>query len=109
MLASNLDQVLKFENKDSITSDGTYYYAAIQDIGLFKIKIGEDGKNGEVIASNQNFSKTIVSLMYLNGKLYLRARVNPTKNRIKEKLPFLVINPETLKVIIPPTTPNGPI
>jgi hypothetical protein len=30
-------------------------------------------------------------------------------NKNRDKLPFHVINPETLKVIKPPTTPNGPI
>jgi hypothetical protein len=64
--------------------------------GLFKIKITE-GEFGKVLLQNKKLAnKYMLSIVYLNGKLYVKSRMEPTKNSSKQVVDFLVLDPNTL-------------
>jgi hypothetical protein len=63
-----------------------------EGLGLLKMSTGIQGSMvGQVFQHKKDYlSDQQVSIMYLNGKLYLRAEANKPK-------PFVRINPETLE------------
>ena len=63
---------------------------------MFKIKITE-GEFGKVLLENKKFAKSMMySIVYLNGKLYVKSRMSHTKNSSKQIVDVLVLDPNTL-------------
>jgi len=59
--------------------------------GLFKLRYKE-GMPGSLLLANKTFNHPLMSLMYFDGKLYLRSEtIKPA--------PFVMIDPDTLEEI----------
>ena len=94
--------------EDSCVTDGKFFYFFKEGEGIFKVSIKPDGEPGEVASFTKKFRNARLSMAYLNGKIYLRSRIERTKDASKINVPFHVMDPETLNIKRSPSRGPAP-
>jgi len=73
-------------------------YAYDSNNGIIKFSIKEEDY-GKILVHNPSFKYTPMSIVYIDGKLFLRDQLQRTRDSKKNVVPYLLLDPATLQVI----------
>ena len=73
-------------------------YAFDSNNGIIKFSIKEDDY-GKILVHNPSFKYYPISIVYIDGKLFLRDQLQKTRDSKKNVVPYLLLDPATLQVM----------